>query len=442
MVPPRSGPAQLSGGVATFTTSTPLTVASHNITVVYATDGNFLASTSPILTEMVQQDGTTTSLTSSANPSVFGQSVTFTATVSPASPGVVTPAGTVTFYDGTTSLGNGTLCGGVATLSTAKLAVGAHPITAVYNGNANFIASTSAVVPQTVNQAGTNSAVTASVNPSVTGQSLTLTATVSAAAPAPARRPGPSTSTTVRHLIGGPVTLNATAKATLSTSFSTAAVHNITVQYSGDGNFLGDTSTVLAQAVNPASTKTVVASSANPSVFGQSVTFTATVTAVSPGSGTPSDGDTVTFIDGVTTIGTGTLSGGVATYITSSLSVSTHTISAVFGGDANYPTSTSASINQKVNQASTTTTVMSSLNPSVLGQSVTFTATVAAVSPGSGTPTGTVTFKDGTKVIGGGTLNAHRGRLHDDLDARPWGRTRSRSSTAATRISRRAPQRP
>jgi len=49
--------------------------------------------------------------------------------------------------------------------------------------------------------------------------------------------------------------------------------------------------------------------------------------------------------------------------------------------------------------------VVSSLNPSVFGQSVTFTATVSAVSPGAGTPSGTVTFKDGTTTLGTGTLS-------------------------------------
>ena len=55
-----------------------------------------------------------------------------------------------------------------------------------------------------------------------------------------------------------------------------------------------------------------------------------------------------------------------------------------------------------VSQTSTTTSLTSSANPSVFGQSVTFTATVAAVSPGSGTPTGTVNFLDGTTTIGTG----------------------------------------
>ena len=58
-----------------------------------------------------------------------------------------------------------------------------------------------------------------------------------------------------------------------------------------------------------------------------------------------------------------------------------------------------------MNQASTTTGLVSSLNPSTSGTSVTFTATVAATSPGTGTPTGTVNFLDNGTQIGTGTLN-------------------------------------
>jgi hypothetical protein len=57
-----------------------------------------------------------------------------------------------------------------------------------------------------------------------------------------------------------------------------------------------------------------------------------------------------------------------------------------------------------VNSATTTTAISSSANPSVVGQAVTFTATVGA----SGTLTGTVTFRDGTAILGTGTLNASR----------------------------------
>src|SRR5207249_2401981 len=89
------------------------------------------------------------------------------------------------------------------------------------------------------------------------------------------------------------------------------------------------------------------------------------------------------------------------TCATSALSVGTHSITAVYGGDTNFITSTSSAVSQVVNQASTTTAVTSSANPSVFGQSVTFTATVTATAPGAGTPSGTVDFKDGASSITG-----------------------------------------
>ncbi len=58
-----------------------------------------------------------------------------------------------------------------------------------------------------------------------------------------------------------------------------------------------------------------------------------------------------------------------------------------------------------MNQDGTTTAISSSTNPSVYGQPVTFTATVAAASPGGGTPTGMVTFYDGKKKLGTATLS-------------------------------------
>ena len=75
--------------------------------------------------------------------------------------------------------------------------------------------------------------------------------------------------------------------------------------------------------------------------------------------------------------------------------VATHTITASYSGDTNFTTS-SGSLLQTVNKASTTTTITNVTNPSVFGQSVTFTATVTAAGAGVGTPTGTVHFVDTT----------------------------------------------
>jgi len=149
-------------------------------------------------------------------------------------------------------------------------------------------------------------------------------------------------------------------------------------------------------------TTTTLTSAPNPSTFGQSVTFTATVTS---GSGVPTG--TVTFKDGTATLGTGALDGtGHATFTSSTLSVASHSITAVYGGSTSFNGSTSSAVTQTVNKDGSTTTVTSSLNPSVSGQAVTFTATVVANAPGTAIPTGTVTFKDKNKTLGTGSLNA------------------------------------
>ena len=104
-------------------------------------------------------------------------------------------------------------------------------------------------------------------------------------------------------------------------------------------------------------------------------------------------------------IGTGTLIGGSATLVTSSLVVGSHSITAVYGGTTNFLESGSSIVSEIVKTDATTTTVTSSANPAMFGQSVTLTATVTPAAPGAGTPTGTVVFTDGSNVLGQGTLN-------------------------------------
>jgi hypothetical protein len=72
-----------------------------------------------------------------------------------------------------------------------------------------------------------------------------------------------------------------------------------------------------------------------------------------------------------------------------------------YGGDSNFSGGVGKlTPDQTVNKAGTTTAVTSSKNPAHVSQVVTFTATVAAVAPGFGTPTGVVTF-----TIDGSTAN-------------------------------------
>ncbi len=109
-------------------------------------------------------------LVSSQNPSTFGQTVTFTAMVSPGS-----AIGSVQFLDGTIVLGTVPVSGGMAELPLAALAVGSHPMTAVYSGDATNAGSTSAVLTQVVTKTASATAVSSSVNPSTVGQAVTFT---------------------------------------------------------------------------------------------------------------------------------------------------------------------------------------------------------------------------------------------------------------------------
>jgi hypothetical protein len=350
---------------------------------------------------------TTTTLTSSVDPSVYGEKVTFTATVAAVVSGSGKPTGSVEFLDGTTVLDTATLSSAdKATYTTTAfaLAEGSDSITAVYAGSTKFETSTSAILPQTVNEDPTTTTVKSSAATAVVGQSVTFTATVTS------NNPGSGTPAgTVTFYDGttdlGPGTLSSSGKATFTTSSLPLGSNSITVTYNSDGNYQTSSSAKLTETINQAATKTVVATSGSPSTFGESVTFTATVTVKSPGSGAPTG--TVEFKDGSTVLGTGTLNAaGQATYMTSSLAVGSHSITAVFEGATDFDTSTSGAITQRVTKASATATVSSPDDSVSPNTPVTFTANVAPTDPGIDPPTGTVTFYSGSTVLGTEPLNS------------------------------------
>jgi len=142
----RLGNGTLSGGVATYTTST-FTAGAHSLTATYAGDSNYTSGATASANLTITQTTPTIALSASATSVTVGTSVVFTATLSG---GGVDPTGTVTFLDGTTQLGTGTLSGGVATYSTSTLAAGTHSITAHYGGDSNYTAVTSAATTVTV----------------------------------------------------------------------------------------------------------------------------------------------------------------------------------------------------------------------------------------------------------------------------------------------------
>ena len=271
------GTGSLSSGTATFSTSS-LTAGSHSITAVYSGDTNYTTSTSAITTQTVNKASTTTTLTSSANPSATAQTVTFTATISPS-----TATGTVTFTDGATTLGAPTIVSGTATLSTSSLTAGDHPITATYNGDANNLTSSSAVLHQIVSATLTASSTTV-VSSSPTSnfeQSVTFTATVT-----------PAAATGTMTFKDGATTLGtgtlSGGSATFNTSSLSVGTHSITAGYGGDATYAASTSPPITQTVN-------------------SVASPPTVTDINPNKGSASGGTNVTLT------GTGFQSGATVT---------------------------------------------------------------------------------------------------------------------------------
>jgi len=244
--------------------------------------------------------------------------------------------------DGTTSLGNATINAGKATLAKSSLSVGAHSITAGYNGNTKFSPSTSNAVAENVNRAATTSTLATTPNPSAFGQAVKLTATVKSGT---AKVVG-----TVTFMNGmqtlGTATLSLKGVANLSVGSLAAGSNSLTAVYAGNGNFLGSTSAVVHQTVNKAATTTTLKSGPNPAVQGKTVTFTATIKPAFPG--TPSG--SVIFKDGGTVIGTAPVNASRQGQITNStLSKGNHNITAAYGGDSSYSGSASSVVAQVIN---------------------------------------------------------------------------------------------
>jgi len=170
------------------------------------------------------------------------------------------------------------------------------------------------------------------------------------------------------------------------------------------GNNRTDSTVGVLLHNTPNTTSTSLASSLDPSTYGQAVTFTAKVT---PKHSTITATGSVAFYDGVKMLGLGTLAGGTATYTTASLSGKAHVVTAVYTGSEKLAISR-GSTRQVVEPLPTTTTLASSANPSSPGQAVTFTATVSSNGP---TPTGKVRFLDGTTFLGTAQLSGGAAKL-------------------------------
>ncbi len=216
-----SGPATISGSTVTLTGAGSVVLQSTQ-----AASGNFAAGTQNASFTAATAVPTIL-LTTSASPAAYGAGVTFTATL----PSDAT--GTVTFLDGATAVGTGSIGGGVATFSAWSLRGGTHSITATWPGNANYLGGTSLPWSETIVRSAVTIALHSSVNPSSYGDPLLLTAIFSGPGAAPT-----GTAVVMDGLTTlATVTLDSSGTATYTVGGLIAASHVLSVTYNGDTNY-------------------------------------------------------------------------------------------------------------------------------------------------------------------------------------------------------------
>jgi large repetitive protein len=387
------GSAAITNSQAQISTAT-LPVGTNSFTASYSGDANALASTSTAISLTVNPAASSVTLSSNPNPSNFGATVTLTVSVTPA-----TATGAVQFLNGATPIGSANLSGGLAQITTSTLPVGTASLTASYAGDANDAAATSAAVQQVVNKAATTTTLASNQSTITLGGSVTLTVTVS-----PATATGTVQFSSFNGNSGSSYNVgSATVSggvAILTTTALSSGPNSITAQYSGDAQNNSSTSAGVSVNVRFASF-TVLSTDPNPSNTGAAVTLTATIYPANNG-----QTGSVQFFNGSALLGTANLAGGQAVFITSSLPIGADSLTATYSGDSSFSSSTSSAVQQTVNKASTTTSLLSGPNPSTFGAAVTLTASISPVSA-----TGTVQFYNAGALLGSASLSGGQAQL-------------------------------
>lgn len=350
------------GGVTGTATVSGIAVyggGTHNVFANYSGDTIYPTSQSGTVPLNGTRIPTSNALTlSPGTTEPYSTALQLTAGISPYIFGTYNAAGTVTFYDGATSLGSASVSSGQAAITNNSLAAGSHSLTAVYAGDSNFANSTSAAVVVNI----TNIPTITWANPAAITYGTALNgAQLDATASVPGIFMYSPAAGTI--LGAGTQTLSVTFTPTDTTHYSTANASVTLVVNKAPLTVTANNASKSYGAVNPSF-------SANYSGF--------------------VNGDTQLVLSGLPSL---------TTTATSNSPVGTYTTTAMAGtlSAANY---TFAFVNGTltINKASSTITVASSLNPSTYGTSVTFTITIGGSGAG-GTPTGTANI-----MLGGTTL--------------------------------------
>jgi hypothetical protein len=276
-----------TSGVTTALCLAPLpAIGTYSITAAYSGDKNFALSSAQ-WSQTVKVQPLTAVVTSSQAPSIVNQPVTFMTTLTLANAGAAMPTSTVTFKDtltGATLCANSTLTPNANNAYVASCAApvtnqwmaATHPITATYNGDPNFAATTSPVFPQVVMAGPTTTTIASDLPISVATQAVTFTATVVPVQTGAIVPSGYFTFTSTgswnpaascQAAPVAPISSGAgagTATATCTASFpASASTQTISAAYAGDPNFTGSSISISQTVQNFSIADAVVSSSSS-----------------------------------------------------------------------------------------------------------------------------------------------------------------------------------
>lgn len=408
----------LSNGATASATTNPSGVAQTQIPVAgpprtatisatFAAAGNLVGASDSSAFE-VGTIPTTTTVVATPPVVTIGEPVRFTATVAPLHG--ATPAGAVQFQvDGADFGAVVPLTDGAATSpNLSTLGLGYHDVTAVYTGTGDHTASTSAPYTFRVRQPLLPTTTVSTVDPTsaVAGQPVTLSAKVTAGSGTPT---GEVVFTSGSTELGTAV-VDGSGDASVTLADLPVGTLQVVATYEGDDVYGASSAAPRGVTVTKAATTVALESSDSSTVSGEAVSFTASVTVDAPGGGTPG-GSVQLQVDGNPVGAPVTLSNGSAVFgpITS-LGAGEHVVAAIYSGNPRYDGG-SAQVEQSVTPADTTTTVVATPSPSIQDQPFQLIASVVADAPGSGEPTGTVTFLADGDPIGSAPLEDGVARL-------------------------------
>jgi hypothetical protein len=391
-----------TAGVATYAGTLATSVA-HSITASYLGDANYNAVTSNAVavaptTSLVT---TTTALTSSSGYSgTYGTAFSLISVVTPSSyvTAGTAPTGTITIMEAGLPVGTGTLSAGTATIAVSTLTVGTHSVIAVYGGDSNYAASSSAAVVVTITPLTATIAATISPTGSVVyGNNASLAITVTAAS----GTVGPS-GTVLATVSGSNGTYSATLAATTGSLISTATIalpvpppgtYTITVKC--NTNLVCNTVTLSLTTTKGFTTTTINGVTPTTPQAGTPVSISATVANTGTGTGAYTYSGTVSFYSNNKFLGSGSVANGLATGTVVFLSAATQSVTAIYSGDVNWTGSTSDPISVTPTPIPATIVVTSNTLSGIVGQNITLTAAVSAgITNTALVPTGTVAFYD------------------------------------------------